>query len=64
MQRNARIQSIEETKVELENKEEELFFFDNYDKYEMEKVENMIQYKRTMPRYNWNVVSLFFIMIY
>jgi len=55
MQRSARIQSIEETKVELENKEEELFFFDNYDKYEMEKVENMIQYKRTMPRYNWNV---------
>lgn len=57
MQKSARIQSIEETKAELGNKEEELFFFDNLDKYEMEKVERKMQYLKTRPRKDWNIAN-------
>ena len=39
MQRKARTEAIEQTRLQLEQAEERLFFFDKYDKYEMEKEE-------------------------
>ena len=41
MQRKARTEAIEQTRLQLEQAEERLFFFDKYDKYEMEKVEKV-----------------------
>ena len=57
MQRSARIQSIEETKAQLTATEEQLFFFDNLDSYEMELVDKEKAFLRTLPRTNWNIVS-------
>jgi len=55
MQKNARIQSIEETKAQLTATEEQLFFFDNQDSYDMELVEKEKAFRRTLPRTNWNI---------
>ena len=58
MQRKARTEAIEQTRLQLEQAEERLFFFDKYDKYEMEKEEKVEQWVRTMPRTDWNLVSV------
>ena len=58
MQRNARIESISQTKADLAKTEEQLFFFDNFDRYEMEKEEKKISWLRTMPRRDWRLVSI------
>jgi len=55
MQRNARIESISQTKADLAKTEEQLFFFDNFDRYEMEKEEKKISWLRTMPRRDWRL---------
>ena len=56
MQRNARIESIEQTKKELASVEEKLFFFDKMDSYEMEKVEKHQAWAKSLPRTGWNMV--------
>jgi len=55
MQRNARIESISQTKADLAKTEEQLFFFDNWDRYEMEAEEKKISWRRTLPRRDWNL---------
>jgi len=55
MQRNARIESIEQTKKELASAEEKLFFFDKMDSYEMEKVEKQQAWAKSLPRTGWNI---------
>jgi hypothetical protein len=58
MQRKARIETIEQTRLELAQAEERLFFFQHWDRYEMEKEEKVAQWVRTMPRSDWNLVGL------
>jgi hypothetical protein len=58
MQRKARMESIEQTKLELAQTEERLFFFDNWDRYDMEKEEKVHQWVRTLPRSDWNLVRV------
>ena len=58
MQRAARVEAIHQTKVDLAKEEEKLFFFENFDRYEMEKEEKVKAWVRTLPRTDWNLVSL------
>lgn len=37
----------------MAKKEEELFFFDNYDKMEKEKTEKFAHWQKTWPRRTW-----------
>lgn len=55
MKRSARLESIEQTKKDLQEKEEGLFFFDNFDKLEMEKEEKLRAWRRTFPRKTWGL---------
>ena len=57
MQRSARLEAISQTKLELAEQEQKLFFFDNRDRYEMEKEEKVKQWVRTLPRTDWNMVG-------
>jgi len=55
MQREGRIEAIQQTKASLQQDEEKLFFFDNLDNFEMEKIEKFNAWRRTLPRTNWNM---------
>jgi len=55
MKRSARLESIDQTKKDLKEKEEGLFFFDNFDKLEMEKEEKLRAWRRTFPRKTWGL---------
>jgi len=55
MQREGRIQHVEQTRASLRQEEEKLFFFDNLDSLEMEKTEKLTAWKRTLPRSDWNM---------
>jgi len=55
MKRSARVESIEQTKKDLKEKEEGLFFFDNFDKLEMEKEEKSRAWLRTFPKKTWGL---------
>jgi hypothetical protein len=57
MQRKARLESIQQTRLQLEQEEERLFFFQNWDRIDMEKEEKVAQWVRTLPRTDWNLVS-------
>ena len=48
--------AIEQTKKDLAEEEEKLFFFDNFDKMEMEKEEKHRAWVRTFPSRSWNLV--------
>ena len=56
MQRKARLESIQQTRLQLEQEEERLFFFQNWDRIDMEKEEKVAQWVRTLPRTDWNLV--------
>ena len=47
--------AIEQTKKDLAEEEEKLFFFDNFDKMEMEKEEKHRSWVRTFPSRSWNL---------
>jgi len=55
LQRAARIEAITQTKLEMEKEEQKLFFFDDWDRYEMEKEEKVQAWRRTLPKTNWNM---------
>jgi len=55
MKRSARIESIEQTKKDLKEKEEGLFFFENFDTLEMEKEEKVRAWRQTFPRKSWGL---------
>jgi len=57
MRRTARIEAISQTKADLAKTEEKLFFFDNLDRYEMEKEEKVRAWRKTLPRTDWNIAS-------
>ena len=59
MQRKARIESIEQTKKDLQEAEESLFFFENFNKFETEKESKKREWRRKLPRTNWNMVTYF-----
>ena len=44
--KRGRIEAIQQTKDELASEEEKLFFFENFDKLEMEKDEKVQNWKR------------------
>jgi len=55
MQRSARVEAISQTKVDLAKEEEQLFFFENLDRYEMEAEEKVRAWRKTLPRYDWDM---------
>jgi len=57
--RRGRMEAIEQTKEELAREEEKLFFFDNFDKLEMEKDVKVQNWKRTLPARNWSLPGYF-----
>ena len=57
LQRAARVEAISQTKANLLKTEEKLFFFENLDRYEIEKEDKVKAWVRTLPRTNWNMVS-------
>ena len=50
---------MQNTKEELAREEEKLFFFENFDKLEMEKDEKLSSWKKTFPRRNWSLPGYF-----
>ena len=44
--KRGRIEAIQQTKDEMAREEEKLFFFENFDKLEMEKEEKIQQWRR------------------
>ena len=57
--RRSRIEAMENAKEELAREEEKLFFFDNFDKLEMEKDEKVQNWLKTLPRTNWSQPGYF-----
>ena len=57
--RRSRIEAMQNTKEELTREEEKLFFFENFDKLEMEKDEKLSEWKKTFPRTNWSLPGYF-----
>jgi len=57
--KRGRIEAIQQTKDELASEEEKLFFFENFDKLEMEKDEKVQNWKRSFPARNWNLPGYF-----
>jgi len=53
--RRSRLEAIENTKEDLVREEEKLFFFENFDRLEMEKDEKRSNWIRTFPRVNWSL---------
>ena len=50
------MEAISQTKVDLAKEEEQLFFFENLDRYEMEAEEKVRAWRKTLPRYDWEMV--------
>ena len=46
LQRRGRLEAIQQTKEELAKEEEKLFFFENFDKLEIEKDEKDLAWRR------------------
>ena len=57
--RKSRIEAMQNTKEELAREEEKLFFFENFDKLEMEKDEKLQRWKSTFPRVTWGLPGYF-----
>ena len=57
--RRSRIEAMQNTKEELAREEEKLFFFENFDKLEMEKDEKIQRWKSTFPRVTWSLPGYF-----
>jgi len=57
MQRKARVETIQQTRLQLQQEEQRIFFFQHWDQYEMEKEEKVAQWVRTLPRTDWNLVG-------
>ncbi|XP_023344231.1 uncharacterized protein LOC111713584 [Eurytemora carolleeae] len=55
LQRAARVEAISQTKANLLKTEEKLFFFENLDRYEIEKEDKVKAWVRTLPKTNWNM---------
>jgi hypothetical protein len=51
--KEAKLRELEAASRQLAEKEEELFFFDNYDKMEKEKLEKFAEWRKTWPRRTW-----------
>jgi len=51
--RESKIKELESAAKQIAEKEEELFFFDNYDKMEKEKTEKYANWRKTWPRRTW-----------
>jgi hypothetical protein len=51
--KEAKLRELEAAARQLAEKEEELFFFDNYDKMEKEKLEKFAEWRKTWPRRTW-----------
>jgi len=48
-EKELRMAALKKTKLELEEKEEELFFFDNYEQMEKEKIKKYQDWRKTFP---------------
>ena len=57
--KRGRIEAIQQAKDDLAKEEEKLFFFENFDKLEMEKDEKVQQWKKTFPARNWSPPGYF-----
>lgn len=51
--KESKLKELADTARQLAEKEEELFFFDNYDKMEKQKLEKFGEWRRTWPRRTW-----------
>jgi len=59
LQRRGRLEAIQQTKEELAKEEEKLFFFENFDKLEIEKDEKDLAWRRTFPNRSFNSPGYF-----
>ena len=49
-EKEAKLQHLEQTKLEMDEKEKKLFFFDNYQNMEREKRAKILAWTKTFPR--------------
>ena len=57
--RKEQLDNITYEKEKLSREEEKLFFFENFDKLEMEKDEKLQRWKSTFPRVTWSLPGYF-----
>ena len=59
LMKRGRMEAIQQTKENLAKEEEKLFFFENFDKLEMEKDVKEKEWRRTFPNRSWNLPGYF-----